>query len=103
MRPLDRRVSPAASRAHYTVAVNKMASSAAPQARSTVAATQKRPDIIKLAKTLKGVPMCEEYEKMISGMLCVRFYSWAVRRTHSLIATTHLPPYSIKFAIGAEA
>ncbi|KAF7509868.1 hypothetical protein GJ744_007379 [Endocarpon pusillum] len=46
-----------------------MASSAAPQARSTLPATQKRPDIIKLAKTLKGVPMCEEYEKMISGML----------------------------------
>lgn len=102
MRPLDRRLSPAASRARSTAAVNVMASSAAPQPRSTVA-TQKRPDIIKLAKTLKGVPMCDEYEKMISGMLWVPFYSWAMRRTHSLIATTHSPPYSIKFAIGAEA
>ncbi|OGM44156.1 O-acetyltransferase [Aspergillus bombycis] len=34
-----------------------------------MAATQKRPEIIELARGLNGVPMCEEYECMISGMM----------------------------------
>lgn len=40
--------------------------------RYTIAATKKRPEIINIAKTLKNIPMCEEYEKMVSGMLCVK-------------------------------
>lgn len=36
-----------------------------------MAATEKRPDLIALASELNGVPMCDDYEKMISGMLCV--------------------------------
>lgn len=39
--------------------------------RFNVAATEKRPEIIAIAKNLKGVPMCDEYEKMVSGMLWV--------------------------------
>ena len=35
----------------------------------TAAAEQKNPEITQIAKGLKDVPMCEEYEKMISGML----------------------------------
>jgi hypothetical protein len=34
-----------------------------------VAAKEKRPEIIEIAKGLKVIPMCEDYEKMISGML----------------------------------
>ncbi|EAW09729.1 sugar O-acetyltransferase [Aspergillus clavatus NRRL 1] len=34
-----------------------------------MAATEKRPEIIELARGLKDVPMCEEYELMISGMM----------------------------------
>lgn len=34
-----------------------------------MAATQKRPEIISLAKTLNGVPLCEQYECMVSGMM----------------------------------
>lgn len=34
-----------------------------------MAATQKRPEIIDLARGLNHVPMCEDYERMISGML----------------------------------
>ncbi|GMG03454.1 unnamed protein product [Aspergillus oryzae] len=34
-----------------------------------MAATAKRPEIIELARGLNGVPMCEEYECMISGMI----------------------------------
>jgi hypothetical protein len=34
-----------------------------------VAAKQKRPDIIEMAKGLRDTPMCEDYEKMVSGML----------------------------------
>ncbi|KAL1953860.1 hypothetical protein VTO42DRAFT_2084 [Malbranchea cinnamomea] len=34
-----------------------------------MAATEKRPEIIEIARGLKDVPMCEEYEKMISGMM----------------------------------
>jgi hypothetical protein len=30
---------------------------------------QKDPEILELARTLRGAPWCEEYEKMISGML----------------------------------
>lgn len=37
--------------------------------RYNVAAKEKDPEIIKLAKGLKDIPLCEEYEKMISGML----------------------------------
>ncbi|GLA07647.1 hypothetical protein AnigIFM60653_008885 [Aspergillus niger] len=35
----------------------------------SVAATEKRPEIIEIARGLNHVPMCEEYERMISGML----------------------------------
>jgi hypothetical protein len=34
-----------------------------------VAAEEKDPEIIEMAKSLKDIPMCEDYEKMISGML----------------------------------
>ncbi|PLN84355.1 maltose acetyltransferase-domain-containing protein [Aspergillus taichungensis] len=34
-----------------------------------MAATEKRPEIIALARDLQGVPMCEDYERMISGMM----------------------------------
>ncbi|GFF36967.1 putative acetyltransferase C18B11.09c [Aspergillus udagawae] len=34
-----------------------------------MAATEKRPEIIALARELKDVPMCEEYERMVSGMM----------------------------------
>jgi hypothetical protein len=36
-----------------------------------MAATAKRPEIIELARGLRGVPMCEDYERMISGMMYV--------------------------------
>ncbi|KAH8422335.1 sugar O-acetyltransferase [Aspergillus melleus] len=35
----------------------------------SVAATAKRPEIIEIARGLDHVPMCEEFEKMISGMM----------------------------------
>lgn len=35
----------------------------------SVAATEKRPEIIEIARGLNHVPMCEDYERMISGML----------------------------------
>lgn len=35
----------------------------------TMAATEKRPEIIELARGLNDVPMCEDYERMISGMM----------------------------------
>jgi hypothetical protein len=34
-----------------------------------MAKQQKDNEIIEIAKGLKGTPWCEEYEKMISGML----------------------------------
>ncbi|KAJ5817442.1 hypothetical protein N7447_009675 [Penicillium robsamsonii] len=34
-----------------------------------MAATEKRPEIIELARGLARVPMCEDYERMISGMM----------------------------------
>ncbi|KAJ5555870.1 Maltose/galactoside acetyltransferase [Penicillium sp. DV-2018c] len=34
-----------------------------------MAASEKRPEIIDLARGLPGVPMCDEYERMISGMM----------------------------------
>lgn len=34
-----------------------------------MAATEKRPEIIELSRDLRGVPQCEEYECMISGMM----------------------------------
>ncbi|KAJ5110524.1 acetyltransferase [Penicillium argentinense] len=34
-----------------------------------MAATEKRPEIIELSRELRGVPHCEDYEKMISGMM----------------------------------
>nr|XP_036581250.1 defects in morphology protein 1 [Colletotrichum truncatum]KAF6789518.1 defects in morphology protein 1 [Colletotrichum truncatum] len=35
----------------------------------TMARSQKDPEIIELARTLENTPWCEEYEKMISGMM----------------------------------
>lgn len=35
----------------------------------TMAKTQKDNEIIEIARGLTGTPWCEEYEKMISGML----------------------------------
>lgn len=34
-----------------------------------MAATGKRPEIIELSRDLRGVPQCEDYERMISGMM----------------------------------
>jgi hypothetical protein len=34
-----------------------------------MAAIEKRPEIIKLSRGLTGVPLCEDYERMISGMM----------------------------------
>lgn len=36
-----------------------------------MASAEKRSDLIAIARELSGVPMCDDYEKMISGMLCV--------------------------------
>lgn len=36
-----------------------------------MASNEKRSDLIAIARDLSGVPMCDDYEKMISGMLCV--------------------------------
>lgn len=36
-----------------------------------MAATEKRPEIIELARGLPGVPLCEDYERMVSGMMYV--------------------------------
>jgi hypothetical protein len=38
-----------------------------------MAKQQLDPEIIELAKGLQGTPWCDEYEKMISGMLYVLF------------------------------
>jgi hypothetical protein len=40
--------------------------------RYEMAAIEKRPEIIELARGLAGVPMCDDYERMISGMMYVR-------------------------------
>ncbi|KAI9706576.1 MAG: hypothetical protein M1836_003583 [Candelina mexicana] len=40
-----------------------------PNQTCNLAATEKRPEIIEIAKNLNGVPKGEEYEKMISGMM----------------------------------
>lgn len=40
-----------------------------------MAASEKRPEIIELARGLARVPLCEDYECMISGMMCVSFKS----------------------------
>jgi hypothetical protein len=37
-----------------------------------MAKSQKDPEIIELARGLQNTPWCDEYEKMISGMLYVR-------------------------------
>lgn len=34
-----------------------------------MAKQEKNPEIIELARSLRGTPWCEEYENMISGML----------------------------------
>ncbi|KAJ6086445.1 hypothetical protein N7467_005359 [Penicillium canescens] len=34
-----------------------------------MAATEKRPEIIALSKGLQGIPVCEDYDRMISGMM----------------------------------
>ncbi|KAL3455309.1 maltose acetyltransferase-domain-containing protein [Aspergillus heterothallicus] len=34
-----------------------------------MAATAKRPEIIEIARGLNHIPMCDDYEKMISGMM----------------------------------
>ncbi|CAI7641189.1 unnamed protein product [Penicillium bialowiezense] len=34
-----------------------------------MAATTKRPEIIELSRDLRGIPQCEDYERMISGMM----------------------------------
>jgi hypothetical protein len=36
-----------------------------------MAAIEKRPEIIELARGLAGVPFCEDYERMVSGMMYV--------------------------------
>lgn len=42
-----------------------------PRPPCVMASTEKREDMISIARDLSGVPMCDDYEKMISGMLCV--------------------------------
>lgn len=39
------------------------------QVQMSTVKEQKDPEILELARTLRGAPWCEEYEKMISGML----------------------------------
>jgi hypothetical protein len=34
-----------------------------------MAATEKNPEMLALAKTMRNIPWCEQYERMISGML----------------------------------
>jgi hypothetical protein len=40
-----------------------------------MAKQQKDPEIIELARGLQNTPWCDEYEKMISGMLYAPFHS----------------------------
>lgn len=40
-----------------------------------MAANEKRPEIIALSRDLRGIPQCEDYERMISGMMYVSFES----------------------------
>ncbi|KAJ5871658.1 uncharacterized protein N7529_004011 [Penicillium soppii] len=47
-----------------------------------VAAKQKRPDIIEMAKGLRDTPMCEDYEKMVSGMLYDPFVPVLIEARH---------------------
>lgn len=39
-----------------------------------MAATAKRPEIIELSRGLRGIPQCDDYERMISGMMYVLIY-----------------------------
>jgi hypothetical protein len=36
-----------------------------------MAALEKRPEIIELSRGLTGVPHCEDYDRMVSGMMYV--------------------------------
>jgi hypothetical protein len=36
-----------------------------------MAAKELRPEIIEISKGLQGIPVCEEYDRMISGMMYV--------------------------------
>lgn len=37
-----------------------------------MAVNAKRPEIIELSRGLRGIPQCEDYERMISGMMYVQ-------------------------------
>lgn len=50
-----------------------------------MAAAEKDPKAIELAKTLEHIPWCDDYEKMISGVLCV---VRPQRRSKSKLTTT---------------
>lgn len=43
-----------------------------------MASKEKNPELIALAGDLAEVPMCDDYEKMISGMLYVSFLTLSV-------------------------
>lgn len=42
------------------------------------AKTELDPKVIEAAKTLQHTPWCDEYQKMISGMMYVHYYSAVV-------------------------
>ncbi|KAI0597416.1 trimeric LpxA-like protein [Biscogniauxia sp. FL1348] len=54
-----------------------------------MAKQQKDEDLIALAKTLKGIPYCDEYEKMISGMLYDPLQRTLMEGRHRARCLTH--------------
>jgi hypothetical protein len=45
-----------------------------------MASTSKNHELIAAVKSMKHVPWCEDYERMISGMLCVNSLPAAIPR-----------------------
>jgi hypothetical protein len=57
-----------------------------------MAATAKRPEIIEIARGLKNIPMCEDYEKMISGMMYLPPRSYHFDNSQKLTSCQVQPP-----------
>ncbi|KAJ5670738.1 uncharacterized protein N7477_006101 [Penicillium maclennaniae] len=72
-----------------------------------MASTEKRPDLIAIARDLPGVPMCDDYEKMISGMLYNPLLPRLVEGRHRCRILTsdynRLDPRTVSFDKIAEA
>jgi len=57
--------------------------------RYNVAAKAKRPGIVQIANGLKNIPVCEDYEKMVSGMLYDPFQQPLVEGRHRARGLAH--------------